>query len=256
MLPAENANFQSINLVEAYEEAVGLQIHTEEKHQVRQLAAKLSEVTSRPHDTESALLRANRSFAWYNKKRRDLEAECRRTKKSLEMEASVCRHFNRGTHKVVWRWFIAQAHCHEKEIRPLQKKVNETTRKYDLVFGAWQDVIQELEELKLQRSSLLVADDDEITSKWMHIQFAIKNVSSLYPYTEGAYKCLTTQDRARFRLLLPIFGHPTDEIAVGYLPQCHIWNFITEKILAVPTTVWGEELSSSANKFFALFNGK
>ncbi|KAI0401999.1 hypothetical protein F4802DRAFT_600525 [Xylaria palmicola] len=88
-------------------------------------------------------------------------------------------YFDPQTQQIVSRIFLSRAEEERQEIKSLKKQINQKTKEHDSVVSLWQDALQELEEAKSSKKSLTV-DDDVITSKWMHLLFIIKNLSTLH----------------------------------------------------------------------------
>ncbi|KAI1810430.1 hypothetical protein GGS20DRAFT_594367 [Poronia punctata] len=146
-----------------------------------------------------------------------------------------------------WR---KKVQAYVKENQALKDEVNKVTADYDSVFTMWQDSVRELEDLGSSTKTLAV-DDDMMASKWNHLQFVIKNLSSTHPYHDDAHYRFTSEEKGNFRRLVSLMGNSMRQSAPHYLTEVKIWMFITSHILKPPTLIWGQDFSDSAGEFYA-----
>ncbi|KAI0858321.1 hypothetical protein F4860DRAFT_527288 [Xylaria cubensis] len=165
------------------------------------------------------------------------------------------RDFDPRIHRVVFHSFAERAEEAQNKIESLEEKLNKKTNEHDSVMSHWQDAIQELEEIKSSKKSLTV-DDDTMTSKWKQLQFVTKNLSTtfLYGLATSSISAITEKDLKRYRQLMPMSYGSITENEHSYLCQILIWDFITVKILTIPTIVWGQKVFDSTEKLFAIIN--
>ncbi|KAI1735231.1 hypothetical protein F4680DRAFT_470149 [Xylaria scruposa] len=185
--------------------------------------------------------------------RQGLENELKDTQSRLEFALQQRPYFNNQRQRIVPQGFVTRAQEQKEEIKRLKKEINEMTDKYDSVVSHWQDALQELEETKSSKTSLTV-DDDAMTSKWKQLQFVIKNLSTsfLHGLATSSINAVTDKDLGRYRRLMPMADIFPIENEYIYLCQILIWDFITVRILSVPTIVWGRDVYDSTEKLFAI----
>ncbi|KAI1749159.1 hypothetical protein F4782DRAFT_533772 [Xylaria castorea] len=162
--------------------------------------------------------------------------------------------FNPQTHKVVSLNFAARAREAQNTIKSLEKEINEKANEHDSVVSLWQDAIQELDEANSSKKSLTI-DDDAMASKWKQLQFIIKNLSTSYFYglATSSINSVTSEDLERYRQLMPFSRESlAGNEYYSYLCQIKIWDFITSRILSVPTIVWGQDVFDSTERLFAI----
>lgn len=187
----------------------------------------------------------------------DLKSELEITNSRLESALRQRPYFDSRRQQIVRRSFVEDALEQKEEIQQLKKEINEKTNKHDSVMSLWQDALEELEEAKSSKTFLTV-DDDAMTSMWKQLQFIIKNLSTSYLYglATSGIGSLTPEDLERYRQLVPIPNEGPAENEYSCLCQILIWEFITAKILAVPTVVWGHDVYDLTERLFSLIKGK
>ncbi|KAI0453566.1 hypothetical protein F5B21DRAFT_505224 [Xylaria acuta] len=184
---------------------------------------------------------------------RVLENELKSTKSRLESALQQRHYFNVQREAIVPRSFVAHALEQKEEIQQLKKEINEMTNKHDLVVSLWQDALQELDEAKLSKKYLVV-DDDAMTSKWKQLQFVIKNLSTSYLYgiATSNISSVTAEELERYHQLMPTSNEYPTGSEYSTLCQIQIWDFITTRILSVPTIVLGRDAFESTERLFAI----
>ncbi|KAI0467977.1 hypothetical protein F4859DRAFT_524797 [Xylaria cf. heliscus] len=166
------------------------------------------------------------------------------------------RRFNPRTHPVVSHSFATRAREAHDKIQSLEKEINEKTVAYESVVSLWQDALEELDEVKSSKKSLTI-DDDEMASKWKQLQFVARSLSTSYLYglATSHISSVTAEDLDRYLQLMPASVECPDEGTHSYLCQIQIWDFITTRILSVPTIIWGQEVFESTEKLFTVIAG-
>ncbi|KAI0188951.1 hypothetical protein EV127DRAFT_482193 [Xylaria flabelliformis] len=181
----------------------------------------------------------------------ELETALEINEAKLERSLSHFRslhNFDPQVHQVVPNSYVTRAERAQNTIKSLKKEINEKTNEHDSVVSLWQQALQELDEIKSSKKSLIV-DDDAMTGKWKQLQFIIRNLSTsfLHRITPFSINSIADEILERYRRLMPI----TTKNKLNHLCQILIWDFITTRVLLEPITVWGQDISDPTMKLFA-----
>ncbi|KAI0124243.1 hypothetical protein BJ170DRAFT_712258 [Xylariales sp. AK1849] len=143
-----------------------------------------------------------------------------------------------------------------KELADVKEELEEKTEECTQLRSAWQDALDEAENLKSTDRSFTM-DDDTVGSKWKSLKYAIRNLTAQYFNQAVAQGQLTQYSKNYFAKLTPFYmeflnieNHPQ------YIFQAYIWQFLLENVLSSPLKVCGTKISDPTGLLLRYFKDK
>ncbi|KAI1128369.1 hypothetical protein F5Y10DRAFT_265281 [Nemania abortiva] len=153
--------------------------------------------------------------------------------------------FDPNTQQIVSNNFVEHANRTHVELANAQQALIKKTEECDNIREHWQAVVGELNDLKSSKQIFMV-DDAEMTAKWKHLQYCIKNFARTYLRDFSYPEPLTPEQLQLLESVNPLYQEfLTTEGKVHCFFQSFVWLYIAHRILRNQTIVWGKDVSTA-----------